>query len=82
MDVNVHEAKTHLSRLLARVEAGETIVISRAGEPVALLSPYGKPGPRKPGRDRIVIRPNFDDPLPELEPGYEHPADPLRPRAR
>lgn len=35
--VNVHEAKTHLSRLLERVEAGETIVIARAGTPVARL---------------------------------------------
>jgi prevent-host-death family protein len=37
--VNVHEAKTHLSRLLARVEGGERIVIARAGRPVAVLSP-------------------------------------------
>ena len=35
--VNIHEAKTHLSRLLERVEAGETIVIARAGRPVAEL---------------------------------------------
>jgi antitoxin (DNA-binding transcriptional repressor) of toxin-antitoxin stability system len=35
--VNIHEAKTHLSKLLARVEAGETIVIARAGKPVAEL---------------------------------------------
>jgi prevent-host-death family protein len=38
--VNVHEAKTELSRLLERVEAGERIVIARAGHPVAVLSPY------------------------------------------
>ena len=38
--VNVHEAKTQLSRLLEEVEAGERIVIARAGEPVAVLSPY------------------------------------------
>lgn len=36
--VNIHEAKTHLSKLLARVEAGETIVIARAGKPVAELT--------------------------------------------
>jgi prevent-host-death family protein len=35
--VNVHEAKTHLSRLLQRVEAGERVVIARAGKPVAEL---------------------------------------------
>ncbi len=38
--VNVHEAKTQLSRLLEEVEGGERIVIARAGEPVAVLSPY------------------------------------------
>ena len=38
--VNVYEAKTHLSKLLERVERGETIVIARAGTPVAVLSPY------------------------------------------
>lgn len=38
--VNVHEAKTELSRLLEAVEAGERVVIARAGEPVAVLVPY------------------------------------------
>jgi prevent-host-death family protein len=38
--VNVHEAKTQLSRLLEQVEAGERIVIARAGVPVAVLAPY------------------------------------------
>ncbi len=38
--VNVHEAKTQLSRLLEEVEGGERVVIARAGEPVAVLSPY------------------------------------------
>lgn len=38
--VNVHEAKTELSRLLERVEAGERIIIARAGEPIAVLAPY------------------------------------------
>lgn len=68
--VNVHEAKTHLSRLLARVEAGERIVIARAGHPIAELSPIvdARP-PRVPGMDRgrVVIHDNFDDPLPEFE---------------
>lgn len=41
--VNVHEAKTNLSRLLARVEAGEQIVIARGGKPIARLEPYAKP---------------------------------------
>lgn len=41
--VNIHEAKTQLSRLLARVERGETIVIARAGTPVARLAPVAAP---------------------------------------
>lgn len=68
--VNVHEAKTHLSRLLARVEAGERIVIARAGKPIAILGPAEeRPPDRVPGYDRgkVVMHPSFDDPLPELE---------------
>lgn len=38
--VNVHEAKTHLSKLLERIEAGETVTIARAGKPVADLVPH------------------------------------------
>lgn len=38
--VNIHEAKTHLSKLLERVKAGERIVIAKAGKPVAVLEPY------------------------------------------
>lgn len=41
--VNVHEAKTHLSKLLERVESGESVTIARAGRPVAVLSPYRRP---------------------------------------
>ena len=47
--VNVYQAKTHLSRLLTRVEAGEEIVIARNGSPVARLAPIKKQGARKPG---------------------------------
>jgi prevent-host-death family protein len=66
--VNVHEAKTHLSRLLARVEAGERIVIARAGRPVAELVPAKPSGRRRtPGDDAIVVHDSFDDPLPEFE---------------
>jgi prevent-host-death family protein len=39
LEVNIHEAKTHLSRLLARVSAGEEVLIKRAGEPIARLVP-------------------------------------------
>ncbi|MGB7685179.1 MAG: type II toxin-antitoxin system prevent-host-death family antitoxin [Solirubrobacterales bacterium] len=47
--VNMHEAKTHLSKLVERVESGEEIVISRAGKPAAKLVPVPKLGPRKLG---------------------------------
>ena len=80
--VNIHEAKTHLSRLIERVEAGERIIIARAGKPVAQLSAYEEgPAKRVPGHDHIVIRPDFDEPLPEFDPGYFHPEDPLKPSA-
>ena len=67
--VNVHEAKTQLSRLLARVEAGEDIVIARRGEPVARLVACEPAGRRQPDvlKDRIVIPDSFFDPLPEAE---------------
>lgn len=61
--VNMHDAKTHLSRLVERVEAGEEIVISRAGKPVAKLVPIrGGRSPREPGiwRGRVVIHDDFD----------------------
>lgn len=67
VDVNIHEAKTHLSRLLARVAAGEEVVISRAGRPVARLVPIGTPRKRRVlGRDRGRgrIGDDFDAPLP------------------
>ncbi|MBC7220205.1 type II toxin-antitoxin system Phd/YefM family antitoxin [Candidatus Bipolaricaulota bacterium] len=66
--VNVHEAKTHLSRLLARVEGGEEVVIARAGRPVARLVPISeRPDRRVPGtaRGKITIAPDFEAPLPE-----------------
>lgn len=64
--VNVHEAKTHLSRLLARVALGEEIIIARSGKPVARLVRYDQP--RRPlGRDAglFEVPEDFDDPLPE-----------------
>jgi prevent-host-death family protein len=73
--VNVHEAKTHLSRLLVRVEAGEEIVISRGGRPVARLVPVESPAvPRVLGMDqgRVRIAEDFDAPLPEtIVAGFE-----------
>lgn len=64
--VGVHEAKTHLSRLLRRVAAGEEIVIARAGKPVARLVPVGKQRHILLGRDEglFVVPDDFDAPLP------------------
>ncbi len=62
-EINVHEAKTHLSRLLARVEAGEERVIARGGQPVARLIPIRPARTRRvPGtaRGRVVVGPYFD----------------------
>jgi prevent-host-death family protein len=67
ISVNVHEAKTHLSRLLKRVAAGEEILISKAGKPMAKLTPLSKPqSNRVPGLDKGVIQipDDFDAPLP------------------
>jgi prevent-host-death family protein len=68
--VNVHEAKTHLSKLLARVEAGEQVTISRAGKPIARIVPLNdRPARRVPGRyaGKIIMHDDFDDQLPEFE---------------
>lgn len=68
LTVNIHEAKTHLSRLVQRVEGGEPVVIARAGRPVAVLVPADTTRPRRtPGHDRVVIHPDFDAPLPGFE---------------
>lgn len=66
--VNIHEAKTHLSKLLARVSAGEEIVIAKAGKPVAKLVPVTeKRGERPLGlyKGQIWMAPDFDAPLPD-----------------
>ena len=62
--VNVHEAKTHLSRLLERVAAGEEVVIARAGRPVARLVPINGEEPRKPGLAKGRLTDAFFEPLP------------------
>ena len=67
--VNVHQAKTELSRLLARVEAGEDVVIARRGEPIARLVACKAPIKRQPDvlKGKIVVPDTFFDPLPEDE---------------
>jgi prevent-host-death family protein len=62
--VNVHQAKTHLSRLLERVAAGEEVVIARAGRPVARLVPINGEEPRKPGLAKGRLTEAFFEPLP------------------
>lgn len=63
--VGIHEAKTNLSKLLKRVEAGEEIVVARGGEPVAKIVAYSAPPkkPRVPGsmKGKIWMAPDFDE---------------------
>jgi prevent-host-death family protein len=66
--VNIHRAKTHLSRLLEEVSAGEEITIAKAGKPLAKLVPLTPARrARKPGflKGRIRIAADFDAPLPD-----------------
>ncbi len=66
--VNIHEAKTHLSAILKRVETGEDILIAKAGKPIARVSPIpSAAGKRQPGsaKGRITMTQNFIAPLPE-----------------
>ena len=68
--VNIHEAKTHMSKLLQRVMSGERIIIAKAGKPIAVLSPLSKaPTLRVPGVDsgKVIIAADFDAPLPEFD---------------
>ncbi|NQU40543.1 MAG: type II toxin-antitoxin system Phd/YefM family antitoxin [Lentisphaerae bacterium] len=72
--VNVHEAKTQLSKLLTRVSAGEEVVISRYGHPVASLIPCATHAEkRRGGADRglFTLPDDFDDELPELNQAFE-----------
>ncbi len=78
--VNIHDAKTHFSRLVERARLGERITIARDGVPVALLiaiepetrvePPFGL------DRGRVVIHDDFDDPIPEFDPDVMRPIDP------
>ena len=84
MEVNVHEAKTHLSRLLKRVAAGEEITIARAGVPVARLiaaAPAGAARPMGMDCDKIWIADDFDARDPELEALFYAPIE-LGPRPK
>jgi prevent-host-death family protein len=69
--VTIHTAKTHLSQLIARVEAGEEIIIARGDKPVARLTPVEAPKPKREfGKWKHLIGdvpPAFFDPVPEEE---------------
>lgn len=69
MEVNIHEAKTHFSRLIQRVAAGEEVTIARAGVPVARLVPVlPDPKQKRPlgfARGKIWVADDFDAPLPD-----------------
>ncbi len=68
MEVNIHEAKTHLSRLLERVAMGEEVIIAKAGKPVAKLVAI-KPAARKfklgSAKGEFNVPDDFNDPLPK-----------------
>lgn len=67
--VNIHQAKTNLSRLLSRVEMGEEIIISNRGVPIAKLVPFRPGGNRRHSlgqdRGRFVVPEDFNAPLPK-----------------
>jgi prevent-host-death family protein len=68
LTVNTHEAKTHLSRLLARVANGEEIIIAKSGKAIAKLVPISQQTKKRiPGMDRNQTRiaDDFDAPLPD-----------------
>jgi prevent-host-death family protein len=84
MEVNIHEAKTHLSRLLQRVAAGEEVTIARAGVPIAKLVAVERVKKIRPlGMDRgsIWVADDFDAPLPDdlLKQFYGGELPPLEP---
>jgi prevent-host-death family protein len=68
VNVNIHEAKTQLSKLLRRVATGEVIVISRSGKPIARIVPFSeshKPRPLGMDRGLYEVPDDFDAPLPD-----------------
>jgi len=70
MEVNVHEAKTHLSRLLERVAMGEEVIIAKAGKPVAKLVPLKKTPKKRvfgSAKGDFTVPDDFNDPDPEIE---------------
>lgn len=64
---NVHEAKTNFSRILAKVQAGEEVIIAKAGQPIARIVPIRDQAPRQSNteKDSMWIAEDFDAPLPD-----------------
>jgi prevent-host-death family protein len=70
MEVNIHEAKTHFSRLLEKVELGEEVIIARAGKPIARLVPLESASKTRilgTAEPAFVLKPGWDDPMTEEE---------------
>ena len=70
MEVNIHEAKTHLSKLLERVALGEEVVIAKAGTPVAKLVPITTRSKKRvlgSAKGDFIVPDDFNDPDPEIE---------------
>lgn len=68
MEVNIHEAKTHLSKLLERVALGEEVIIAKAGKPVAKLVPLNNETKTRilgSAKGEFVVPDDFNDPLPK-----------------
>jgi prevent-host-death family protein len=74
MEVNIHEAKTHFSRLLERVAMGEEVIIMRANTPIARLVPMEGPSVRRElgwAAGEFTVGPDFNEPLPpDIEDGF------------
>lgn len=65
--VNIHEAKTHFSKLIQQALLGEEIIISKSGIPLIKLTPYEKPMTKRKGgqlKGILLIKDDFDEPLP------------------
>lgn len=65
--INIHEAKTHLSRLVERAHAGEEIILAKSGKPYAKLVPLDQHKERVPGIAKGRVTPAFFEPLPDAE---------------
>jgi prevent-host-death family protein len=70
MQVNIHEAKTHLSKLLAKVSTGEEIIIAKGNKPIAKLVQFPSEQPKRKlgsAKGQIKIAPDFDAPLEDFQ---------------